>query len=249
MCIFRMSYAPGYPQPGYPGAGAHQPHHSQSFPQPPHGSPAPHGFPGAPPPQHAPQPQGASNIPTTGQAEGAQFRIDHRDSNSMLYVRLQPGAEIKAKPGSMVAMDATVRIKGKLKFSVKKLLTGGEVRRTPERSAPSGFGTDWCAPQMSESIFTGPGEVLLAPDTWGDIVPIHLDGQTNWSVGRDAFLACTMGVTRSTKSQGLGKAFCTFLGRLAATGIPEGALALTLTTRCLQSPEKVSSCITLTAAA
>lgn len=62
--------------------------------------------------------------------------------------------------------------------------------------------------QMSESIFTGPGEVLLAPDIWGDIVPIHLDGRADWSVGKDAFLACTTGVTRTTKSQGLGKALC-----------------------------------------
>ena len=46
----------------------------------------------------------------------------------MLYLRLQPGYEVKAKPGSMVAMDATVKLKGKLKFSVKKLFTGGEVR-------------------------------------------------------------------------------------------------------------------------
>ncbi len=62
---------------------------------------------------------------------------------------------------------------------------------------------------MSESTFTGPGEVLLAPETWGDIVPIRLDGQTGWSVGKDAFLACTTGVVRSTKSQGFGKALCT----------------------------------------
>ena len=62
--------------------------------------------------------------------------------------------------------------------------------------------------QMSESMFTGPGEVLLAPETWGDIVPIHLDGQTAWSVGRDAVLACTTNVMRDTKSQGFGKALC-----------------------------------------
>ena len=61
---------------------------------------------------------------------------------------------------------------------------------------------------MTESVFTGPGEVLLAPETWGDIVPIRLDGSQEWRVGRDAFLACTMGVTRTTKSQGLGKALC-----------------------------------------
>ena len=64
---------------------------------------------------------------------------------------------------------------------------------------------------MTESIFTGPGEVLLAPETWGDVVPIRLDGSQDWRVGRDAFLACTMGVTRTTKSQGLGKALCEFL--------------------------------------
>ena len=65
---------------------------------------------------------------TTGSVEGASFKIDHRDSNSMLYLRLQPGYEIKAKPGSMVAMDASVQIKGKLKVSLKKMFTGGEVR-------------------------------------------------------------------------------------------------------------------------
>ncbi|RPD53046.1 DUF124-domain-containing protein [Lentinus tigrinus ALCF2SS1-6] len=139
----------------------------------------------------------------------------------MLYVRLQPGAEIKAKPGSMVAMDASVRIKGKLKFSMKKLLTGGE---------------------MSESIFTGPGEVLLAPETWGDIVPIHLDGQTNWSVGKDAFLACTMGVTRSTKSQGLGKALFSgeglFVYHVNGTGVMWVQSLGAITSRTLQPGEQ-----------
>lgn len=60
--------------------------------------------------------------------------------------------------------------------------------------------------QLSESTFTGPGEVLVAPETWGDIVPIHLDGHTQWSVGKDAYLACTIGVTHKPKPQGVGKA-------------------------------------------
>lgn len=67
---------------------------------------------------------------------------------------------------------------------------------------------------------------MLAPDIWGDIVPIKLDGislrraffripiqllegSVPWSVGKDAFLACSMDVVRSTKSQGFGKALCT----------------------------------------
>lgn len=63
--------------------------------------------------------------------------------------------------------------------------------------------------QMSESTFTGPGQVLLAPATWGDIVPIQLDGHTQWSIGKDAYLACTIGVTHKNKSQGVGKALRT----------------------------------------
>ena len=131
-----MSYAPAYPQPGYPGQAAHhapQPqHHQSSF-----------GGPGGPPqmPPHsspAPPSSGPSSGTTTGQVEGAQFRIDHRDTNSVLYLRLQPQYQIKAKPGSMVAMDASVQIKGKLKVSFKKMFTGGEVRPS-SLSVPCSF--------------------------------------------------------------------------------------------------------------
>ena len=123
---------PGYPQGGgYPGAhGGYpgQPQHHSPYPgqAPPPGPGPAHGG-------HAPAPAhgGASNIATTGQVEGAQFRIDHRDSNSMLALRLQPGYQVKAKPGSMVAMDASVQIRGKFKFSLKKAFTGGEVRGAP----------------------------------------------------------------------------------------------------------------------
>ena len=61
---------------------------------------------------------------------------------------------------------------------------------------------------MSESLFTGPGEVLLAPEIWGDIVPIQVDGNSPWSLGKDAFLAATHEIKLTTKSQGFGKALC-----------------------------------------
>lgn len=61
---------------------------------------------------------------------------------------------------------------------------------------------------MSESIFTGPGEVLLAPETWGDIVPIVVDGSVPWNFSKHAFLASTVGIQRGAKSQSIGKAFC-----------------------------------------
>lgn len=116
-----MSY-PGYPQQqqGYPGA--HGPPMQPSFPGVPQQQSQYPGSPGqgyAPPPGPPPQgfqqpPSGVQTTETSGNVEGVQYRIAHRDSNSLLSLRLPPGVEVKGKPGSMVAMDASVRIKGKV---------------------------------------------------------------------------------------------------------------------------------------
>lgn len=82
-------------------------------------------------------------------------------------------------------MTPTITLKGAIKFSMKKLLVGGE---------------------MAHSTYTGPGELLLAPTSLGDVTNISLPGDEQWSVGRDAFLACTMGVVKEYKRQGIGKA-------------------------------------------
>ncbi len=82
-------------------------------------------------------------------------------------------------------MTPTITLKGSVKFSMKKLVMGGE---------------------MTHSTFTGPGELLLAPPSLGDITNIRLGGNEQWSVGRDAFLACTQGVVKEYKRQGIGKA-------------------------------------------
>lgn len=109
---------PGYPpQSGYPGAS-----HSSYPGQQPSYAPPP-GPPGPPTHQHssshsAPPASsaGASNVQTNGNYDGVQYTISYRDSNSILSLRLQPGYEIKGKPGSMVAMDASVKIKGKVSY-------------------------------------------------------------------------------------------------------------------------------------
>jgi hypothetical protein len=85
----------------------------------------------------------------------------------------------------MIAMSPTLTLKGNLKFSLKKALIGGD---------------------MSKSTYTGPGELLLAPASIGDITIIKLGGKETWSVGKDAFLACTQGIVQEYKSQGIGKA-------------------------------------------
>jgi uncharacterized protein (AIM24 family) len=127
---------------------------------------------------------GATQQDDVGTFNGGSYRISHRDTNSILTLQLAMGCPISAKPGVMIAMSPTITLKGAIKFSVKKLIVGGE---------------------MAHSTFTGPGELLLAPSTLGDLSLLRLDGKTDWSVGKDAFVACTQGVTKDYKSQGFSK--------------------------------------------
>jgi uncharacterized protein (AIM24 family) len=102
----------------------------------------------------------------------------------------------------MIAMSPTITLKGAVKFSMKKLLAGGD---------------------MATSHYTGPGEILFAPATLGDISLLRLNGTEVWSVGKDAFLAATQGVTKEYKSQGFSKAMFSgegmFVYKISGSGI------------------------------
>lgn len=98
-------------------------------------------------------------------------------------------------------MSPTVTLKGNMKFSMTKIMAG----------------------HVSQSTFTGPGELLLAPQALGDITSIRLTGSEQWSVGKDALLASTQGVVKDFKRQGLGKAMFSgeglFVFKISGTGI------------------------------
>jgi len=134
----------------------------------------------------------------------------------------------------MIAMSPTMTLRGAVKFSVRKLLAGGE---------------------LASSTFVGPGELLLAPASLGDVAVLRLASpvsaasaasssspsaaagrasgttdsgastttQRKWSIGRDAFLACTQGVSRECRAQGVGKALFSgeglFVYRLSGAGL------------------------------
>lgn len=104
----------------------------------------------------------------------------------------------------MFAMSPTITLKGTVKFSMKKFIAGGE---------------------MAHSHYTGPGELLFAPPFLGDITTLRLTGKEKqqWYVGKDSFMACTQGVTKDYKNQGLGKAMFSgeglFVLKVGGTGI------------------------------
>jgi len=170
---YPQSYHQGYPpQQGY----SQQPQYDQqqqAYGQQPQGCP--------PPQQHAPP-----ETTDSGSYQNIHYTIKHRNTNSTLNLQLGPNDLIKAKPGAMIHMSPTVKLEGAIKFSMRKMFTGG---------------------QMSQASFTGPGTVALAPTLMGDIVSLQIanDGKV-WNVGKDAFLACTGEVEKETKSQGFSKA-------------------------------------------
>lgn len=155
---------------------------------------------GAPPAGHF---VGASAIvDDVGTFNGGSYRISHRDSNTILTIQLAVGCPLSAKPGVMIAMSQTITLRGAYKFSVKKLVAGGE---------------------MGHSTFTGPGELLLGPPFLGDVTSIRLTGTESWSVGHDGYLASTQGVIKEYKRQGLGKAMFSGEGlwvyKISGTGL------------------------------
>jgi len=102
----------------------------------------------------------------------------------------------------MIAMSPTVTLKGAIKFSMKKLIAGGE---------------------MATSTYTGPGQILFAPSSPGDITTLRLNGTEPWSVGKDAFIVATQGVVKDYKSQGFSKAMFSgeglFVYKMSGTGM------------------------------
>lgn len=102
----------------------------------------------------------------------------------------------------MIAMSPTVTLKGAIKFSMKKLIAGGEI---------------------ATSTYTGPGELLFAPPFLGDITTLRLTGKESWNVGKDAFMAATQGIAKEMKNQGLSKAMFSgeglFVYKMGGTGI------------------------------
>ncbi|TKA40826.1 hypothetical protein B0A54_08096 [Friedmanniomyces endolithicus] len=197
-----LPYYPGPPSTSYPSDKAPPPKElPEDPPTRPFNTSRQSNMPGGAPPQgHF---VGASATrDDIGTFNGGSYRISHRDSNTIITLQLAIGCPLTVKPGLMIAMSPTMTLKGNFKFGVKKFLVGGE---------------------MAHSTYTGPGELLLAPHALGDISNLRLTGQDLWSVGRDAFMACTAGVTKDYKAQSISKALFSgeglFVYKIGGVGI------------------------------
>jgi len=103
------------------------------------------------------------------------YDIQYQPAYAMARVKLNPGDQVRAEAGSMIAMSATISADAKAHGGIGKALgrlLGGE----------SVFQTTFTATQ-------GPGEVLLAPSTPGDIVGLEVS-TVPLMITSGSFLAC-----------------------------------------------------------
>ncbi|HCN05173.1 MAG TPA: TIGR00266 family protein [Bacteroidetes bacterium] len=103
------------------------------------------------------------------------FTIEHGPVYASLRVDMNQGERFRAEPGAMLSMSQSIELEttsaGKGLFGTLKAAVGGE--------------------SIFASIFTavhGPGELLLAPSTPGDIMRLDLTGETILAYG-GAYLA------------------------------------------------------------
>lgn len=77
--------------------------------------------------------------------------------------------------------------------------------------------------RMEESSYTGPGTVALAPIMMGDITTLQLQPGRTWKVGKDGYLARTLGVEMESHRQKLGAALLSgdglFVYHLVGSGL------------------------------
>ncbi len=129
----------------------------------------------------------------------ARFEFDG-GIDPLLRVSLEPGEKIAAESGSMVAMDRSLSLKGKMK--------GGFFRSLARKVLnDETFFQQWIEAEKE------PGEALLAPNLPGDLRVLKV-GERQYRLSDGAFLAATEGVEITTKMQSIGRALLAESGGL-----------------------------------
>jgi uncharacterized protein (TIGR00266 family) len=134
-----------------------------------------------------------------------RHEILYQPSFAVARVMLDPGDSVRAESGAMVSMSDTVSLEAKMAGGLGKALgrvLGGE--------------------SVFQSTFTatrGPGEVILAPTTMGDIVALELQGQ-GYMVTSGSYLAGdpTLGFETKASMRGFFAGEGLFMIRISGHG-------------------------------
>ncbi len=145
----------------------------------------PYPFAPTPPTNYLPKTDNQIKVGMTG----LRYQVLYPDAYSMLKVFLEAGQSIKAESDAMIAMSNSVDVEGKM--------DGGLFGGIGRMLAGENFFLQTLAARR------GPGEVLLAQSSPGDIQSVELDGSRAYILQKDGFLAGTDSLQISAKVQNL----------------------------------------------
>lgn len=137
-----------------------------------------------------------------------QYRVLYRPSFALAHVELAAGESIRTESGAMVGMSANLQLEAKMQGGLLSALG---------RSLLAGE-------SMFQSTYTaqgGPGEILLAPSTPGDIMGVVLENQA-YMIQSGSWLAGSTGLSIETKFAGATQFFSgegAFMVRVAGSGL------------------------------
>jgi uncharacterized protein (TIGR00266 family) len=114
------------------------------------------------------------------------YEIKSSPDFAFIDYQLDTGESVVAESGAMVSMSSTIKIKTEARGGVfaaaKRKLLGGE--------------------SIFQNTFTaegGPGRVILAPGSPGDIIPFELEAERSLMIQSSAYVAATPDVQLDTK--------------------------------------------------
>ncbi len=132
-----------------------------------------------------------------------EYNFEHKPDFSFLNVRIPAGQTLRVEASSMATMDTHINMKTKFKGGFSRLLTGESL-----------FVNEFTAEG-------GPGEIGIAPSSFGDMEHVYLENETIFLQG-SAFVASSMDIKVESKWQGMIKGFFSgerlFLIRCSGTG-------------------------------
>lgn len=124
--------------------------------------------------------------------EGITWRIVRPGMAAMLWAKLASGQKFKAESGALVCMSDTVKMKSKM--------DGGFFKAVSRKM----FSGEKFFFQQFETK-GGSGDILLAPNSIGDVDFILIHKGEEYTIQKDGFLASTMGIEVSAKVQKLSR--------------------------------------------
>ena len=132
-----------------------------------------------------------------------QYATEHKPDFSFLNVTIPAGTTLRVEASAMATMDSNINMKTKFKGGFSRLLTGESI-----------FINEFTAEG-------GPGQIGIAPGSFGDLEHIYLENETVYLQG-SAFVASSMDIEVKSKWQGMMKGFFSgerlFLSRCTGTG-------------------------------